>query len=502
MEENQSLQTEKSKYRSSFGATLLFSGVQIYQILVRIVRSKFIALFIGPTGMGITSLLRSTTDLISASTNLGLKTSGVKTVASANSEGDVEQISRTIAVLRRLILITGILGSLICAIFAPVWSKISFGNNDYLWPFVFVSVIILFDQLNNGELVLLQGLQKKKLLARANIIGQTIGLIVTIPLYYFYGISAIVWVLVFSSLLTLCISRFYTRKLSIPKCFVSWKETFSIGREMIKLGIFLSLQYLFAQASIYIIRNFISNWGTLDDVGLYGAGTAIVDGYLGLVFTAMATDYFPRLAATRTNEEMNDAVKKQAEISMLLFAPIVVAFVVFLKPIIILLYSNKFLPIEGMMYVAIGATIIKALAWSLSYTILAKGKPFYFFLNELVSMFYSVPIKLFAYKLWGLTGFGYAILITYVLYLFQLLIVSNKLFGTKVGKSEWRIFLFTNIFIIIILLIKYLSHEMIGYALGAVLFIITAFYSFKELNARMDLLGFINKKFTSNKPKQ
>lgn len=499
MAEGKITQSERSNYRSSFGATLLFSGVQIYQIIIRIVRSKFIALFIGPLGMGITSLLRSTTDLISASTNLGLKTSGVKTVASAKAEGDMERISKTITVLRRLILLTGLVGAAICAFFSPVWSKISFGNNDYMWSFVFVSVIILIDQLNNGELVLLQGMQQRRMLAKANIIGQTIGLVVTIPLYYFYGVAAIVWVLVLSSVITFCVSRSFTRKLIIPKAKISWRETFDIGREMIKLGIFLSLQYLFAQASLYIIRNFISNWGTLDDVGLYGAGTSIVDGYLGLIFTAMATDYFPRLAATHSNNEMNAAVKGQAEISMLLFAPIVVAFLVFLKPIIVLLYSNKFLPIEGMMYAAMSATIIKALAWSLSYTILAKGKPSYFFLNELISMLYSVPIKLLAYKYWGLTGFGYAIVFTYILYLIQLIIVTKKLFGTTVGKTEWTICAVSCLCICMALFAKVLCPVLIGYIVGSVLLIGTAIYSYVELNKRMDITDIVKKKVISKK---
>jgi PST family polysaccharide transporter len=213
----------------------------------------------------------------------------------------------------------------------------------------------------------------------------------------------------------------------------------------------------------------------------------------------MATDYFPRLAATHSNNEMNAAVKGQAEISMLLFAPIVVAFLVFLKPIIVLLYSNKFLPIEGMMYAAMSATIIKALAWSLSYTILAKGKPSYFFLNELISMLYSVPIKLLAYKYWGLTGFGYAIVFTYILYLIQLIIVTKKLFGTTVGKTEWTICAVSCLCICMALFAKVLCPVLIGYIVGSVLLIGTAIYSYVELNKRMDITDIVKKKVISKK---
>jgi PST family polysaccharide transporter len=96
-------------------------------------------------------------------------------------------------------------------------------------------------------------------------------------------------------------------------------------------------------------------------VGLYTAGTAIVTSYIGLIFSAIATDYFPRLAATRNNEELSVSVRTQAELTISLLAPLVVAFIVFCKPVIILLYSDQFLPIEYMMYWSIGAVLIQAM---------------------------------------------------------------------------------------------------------------------------------------------
>ena len=199
---------DRSGYRNSFGSTLLFSGVQIYQIIIKIVRSKFVAMLIGPEGMGITSLLHSTTDLVSSATNLGLSTSSVKSLSAAYTQGNQQKIAITIIVLRRLIFLTGLLGMLVCACLAPVWSQQSFGNDEYILAFVFVSVVVLAEQLYKGEIALLQGLRKKKSLAMANVVSQTVSLFVTIPLYYFYGLKAIVWVLVLFSLMTYAISRY------------------------------------------------------------------------------------------------------------------------------------------------------------------------------------------------------------------------------------------------------------------------------------------------------
>lgn len=494
MSENSNIKNEKKHFRNSFGATLLFSGVQVYQIIIRIIKSKFVALFIGPTGMGISSLLHSTTDLISASTNLGLKTSGVKTVAAAHSDNDRMKIAKTIAVLRRLILLTGLLGMVICATLAPVWSKTSFGNDNYIWAFVFVSLVILFDQLNGGELVLLQGMRQKKSLARANVIGQTVGLLLTVPLYYFFRLKAIVWVLVLSSFITLTISKYYTHKLHIERVSVTWKETFSIGKEMIRLGIFISMQFFLQQVVAYIVRNYVSSVGGVDEVGLYSAGTHIVSTYLGLVFSAIATDYFPRLAASKSNEEMRIAVHTQCEIMLLLLAPLIVAFMVFVKPAIILLYSERFLPIEIMMYWYIGETLFKAMGWAVSYTLLAKAKPLYFFLNELGAKFYSVPLRLLGYKYFGLTGFGMAAVVSYILYLVQVLIVTRKLFDFKYDISMWKLLFLMSIPMVLVVAVKLLLPVTWGYILGTLILVLLSIYVVYRLNKKMDLKSIINNK--------
>lgn len=480
-------QSERSRYRSSFGATLLFSGVQIYQILIRIIKSKFVALFIGPAGMGIQSLLHSTTETISAATNLGINTSSVKTISAANRDGNKELIAKNVTAQRRLIWITGLTGMLVCGVFAPLWSQTSFGNSDYILAFVIVSSVVLLDQLNKGELALLQGMQQKKQLARANVIGQTLNALVTIPLYYFFGVRAIVAALVLGSLISLCISLYYSRKLSVNRVQMTWKETFNIGREMIKLGFFLSLQYLMQTLVIWIVRNYVSGVGGVDEVGLYTAGAAIVSSYIGLVFTAISTDYFPRLAATKSNEEMNVAVRTQAELTIVLLAPLAVAFMVFCKPAIILLYSDKFLPIEPMMRWSIGAVLLKAMGWAMSYTLLAKAKPLYFFLNELFTTMWGLPVRLLCYKYWGLVGFGMATMILYALYLVQVLVVSKKLFGISYKFSTWKMFFILSTPIFLTLLIKLFLSEIWGYICGCIVLLFTSVYALFMLNQMMDL---------------
>ena len=76
---------ERSSYRQIIKATSLFGGVQVFNILISIIRSKIVALLLGPSGMGIAGLFTSTTGLISAITGLGLGTSAVRNIAEANA---------------------------------------------------------------------------------------------------------------------------------------------------------------------------------------------------------------------------------------------------------------------------------------------------------------------------------------------------------------------------------------------------------------------------------
>ena len=81
----------------------------------------------------------------------------------------------------------------------------------------------------------------------------------------------------------------------------------------------ISFSGLIAIGVSYIVRIFISNQGGISEVGLYSAGFAIINTYVGLVFTAMGTDYYPRLSAVaHSNKECKKTINQQAEMTILL----------------------------------------------------------------------------------------------------------------------------------------------------------------------------------------
>ena len=341
----------ETSYRQIMKATSIFGGVQVINIIIQIIRSKVIAVLLGTTGVGVMGLLITTISFIAKLTGFGLNTSAVKDIAAAYGARNDQSIALTVTVLRRLVLITGSLGAILVLLLSPWLSQISFGNKDYTLAFRWVSLTLLFMQVSNGQLVILQGMRKLHLLAKASVVGNALGLIVSLPLYYIYGIDGIVPGIIGTSFIALLLSWYFSRKVNIQKVKISLSQTFSEGKSMLRLGFYISLSSLLALGASYIVRIFISRVGSIEQVGLYAAGFSIINTYVGLIFTAMGTDYYPRLSAiAHDNKLTKQTINEQAEIAILIIAPILIVFLVFINWIIIFLYSKQFIAINAMIY--------------------------------------------------------------------------------------------------------------------------------------------------------
>jgi len=483
---------QKSSYRQIMKATSLFGGVQVFQILIRIIRSKFIAVLLGPAGMGISGLLTSTTSLISGLTNFGLSTSAVKNVAEANGTGNQKRIATIIIVLRRLVWITGALGMLATIILSPWLSQLTFGNHRYTMAFVWISVTLLFNQLSSGQMVVLQGMRKLQYLARANLSGSILGLIVTVPLYYIWGIDAIVPAIIIFSLISLFLSWYFSGKVKIEHVVVSPVRTFAEGKNMLIMGFVLSLSGLITIGTSYIVRIFISNTGGVDQVGLYNAGFAIINTYVGLIFTAMGTDYYPRLSAVaHSNELCKQTINQQAEIALLILAPIIMVFLVFITWVIILLYSKKFIPIEQMILLAALGMFFKAASWSIGFILLAKGESKIFFLSEFGANIYMLIFNILGYKILGLTGLGVSFLLSYFIVLIQVFLIARLKYTFSFSPAFIRIFLFQLLLAVACFVVVNFIYKPFSFILGTGLIAVSSWYSYKELDKRLEMKSIV-----------
>lgn len=491
---------QQSSYRQIFKATSILGSVQFFNIIISILRSKAIAVLLGPAGMGIVSIYTTTIGLIAQVTNFGLGTSAVKNIAIASESGDVEKLAKTVAVFTRLVWLTGFLGFILALGLSPFLSEIAFGHKKFTLGFVMLSVTLLFTQINAGQNVILQGMRKIQYMAKATAIGAFIGLVISIPFYYFMKEDGIVPAMVLTSITTLAVSWFYVKKVNIPKWEVETIVLKSEGKDMLQMGFLISFSGIITLFVAYIVRVYISNTGGLHDVGLYTAGFAIINTYVGMVFTAMASDYYPRLSNVAYDNKLARAtINEQTEIAILILAPILVTFLVFVNWGIILLYSKDFIGVIPMVHWATLGIFFKALSWPIAFVFLAKGASKAFFWNELIANAYVLIGNVLGYYYYGLTGLGVSFLISYFLYFIQFFLVANKLYKFSLNQTTIKIFSIQFAMALICFIAVYYFNIFVAYSVGIVLILISSWFSFKELEKRLKFVEIIKNKIKERK---
>jgi O-antigen/teichoic acid export membrane protein len=477
-------------------ATSLFGGVQVFNILISVIRSKAIALLVGPIGFGVIGLLNSTLRIIGDFTKVGLDTSAVKEISERNSDKDPSKVTEIIFVLEKLIWFTGTVGALITLVFSRYISYLTFGNTDYTYAFVWLSIAVLFTQLAKGKIAILQGTRRLKKLAYANLTASTVSLLITLPLYYFFKIDGIVPALIGTALITFGIFKFFTKEVDIPRLSFTKQELFHKSKAMLLLGATMSVTSMIVALTGFLIQIFIRSTDGLEAVGFYSAGFLIVNAYVGMIFTAMSTDYFPRLAAINTdNNKMNVAVNQQADVAILLITPVIVLFLTFAPFIVELLYSSKFNVIIGFVTFGVLGTFFKAVSFSLGYVIIAKGHSKVFITLSLIFNSLFLIISVVSYNIGGLTGVGIGFLVYYFIHFIALKVLTKYLYEISLTRSFYRTFLICAIICGSSFMATLVESPYLRYVLIFLLVVISIYYSVLQFDKKMDLKAIIKSIF-------
>lgn len=487
--------SQTSSYRNIFKATSLFGGVQVYQILIGIIKSKVVAVLLGPAGMGIMGLYQSALDMIKSVTSLGLEQSAVRDVSDAKGSGDEQRVGKILTTVNKLAWITGLLGLIITLFLAPLLSKITFGNNDYTWGFIILSSTLLINQLCAGQKVILQGMRRLKDLAKASAIGSTVGLLVSIPIYYWLGVKGIVPTMLIISLTAMFLSWYYSRRIHVPEPTLSSKQVFENGRSMIRMGVAMSFSGILVTLFAYVLRWFIRYQGGVEGVGLFNAGFVIVSSYVGMVFTAMGADFYPRLSAVNhDNAKCREIINQQGEIAVLILAPIIVFCIIFTPILIRLIYSEVFLPAHDYILFAVTGTMFKAASWVIAFIFLAKAESKLFIINETFSNVYMLILNLFGYRIGGLTGLGISYLLGYCIYTIQVYLITKTKYKFSFTKSFSSIFIVESLLVGVCVFFAYLLPSQLFIIAASIVLLFSIIFSVISLNNRINFIELFNRR--------
>ncbi len=393
-------------------AMSIFGGVQAVSILCSIVRTKLVAMWIGPLGVGLFGIFLSASDLIGNISQMGLSTSSTRAIASAPES----RRPSIIATVRRLALALGILGGLLTLIAAPWLSEISFGSDSFTAPYRLLALTALTAAVSAGENGVLQGLSHLRPMARAAMWGNLTGLCASVPMFYWWRDSSIVPSILIYSIATTAALLIYRRSTS-ANVRLTASEMIVESRHLLSLGAYITVSMIGATAASYIFIAYLNRHADTDTVGYFQAGFTLINRYVGLIFTAIMVEFYPRISgAIHSRRTTSLYVSHEIATVSTVMIPVAISFIIAAPLIIDILYTPEFRVILPFVTLGCIGTIFRGVSVCLAYTILARGDGRTFVVTELTSSAAYVAVSIFAYKNWGIHGMGAAYVAWYLIY--------------------------------------------------------------------------------------
>lgn len=398
-----------SSYGQILRSSSIIGGAQGINYLIGMVRTKLVAVLLGPSGVGLVGLYQSATGLVGTVSGLGLDQSGVRDVAAAHGAGSPDRIAHTVKTLRRMCWLTGIAGWLLTAALSYPLSLWVFGSGEHAWAVAALGITLLFGAVSRGQISIIQGTRRIGDIARLNVIGAIAGTIVAVGVYAWLGQRGIVPVLILTAAFNLGASWWFARRIQTAQVAQSWRQTISNSRQLVSIGTAFMYGAVLASVVGLAIRSLIVRQLGLEANGIYQGAWAISGMFAGFVLSAMGTDFYPRLTAVAgDNEEVNRLVNEQIEIGVLLALPGLMATLAFAGWAMHIFYSARFA--EGgrlLPWFALGA-FWQVASWPMGMVQMAKGAAGWMYVGRTSGNVLHLGLTLVLLELCGLVGVAWA----------------------------------------------------------------------------------------------
>ena len=413
-------------------SSALIGGSSILNIAIGIVRTKAMALMLGPAGFGLFGLYGSIANLSQCLVGMGINSSGVRQIAAAVGSGDLKRVARTTIVLRRTSVLLGLLGAVLLVALSRPISTLTFGSKGNAGAIALLSVALFFQLVSNGQAALIQGMRHILNLAKMGVLGAFFGTLVSIPLVYLLRDKGVVPSLVAVAMMSLSFSWWYSRKVRVETPSMTVSQVGQEASALLKLGFAFMTSGLMTMGMAYAVRIILLRKAGMEATGYYQSAWTLGGLYVGFILQAMGADFYPRLTASAHDHlSCNRLVNEQTLVGLLLAGPGVIATLTLAPLVIALFYSAKFgAAIEVLRWICLG-TMLQVITWPMSFIIVAKGKQAIYLGVELAWGAVSLVLAWICVGSFGLKGAGIAFFASYVAYGLLLLPTVRRLSGFR-----------------------------------------------------------------------
>lgn len=479
---------DTSSSRGLLKGMLVIGSAQATAVLISIAKTKLIAIFLGPSGVGLFGIYTSLQGVVQQTAGLGMGSSAVREIASASEEKVA--LSRTRRVLFIAHLVQGSIAMIALWLLREPIAIWLFGENSRAMEVGMIGIAILLALLGTAQTALLQGMRLIEDLGRVTVFGAFGGTFFGLLAVWLKGESGLVWLIICQPLFQVLIALNYTRRLPKFKTVeMHLIEGWKVWKQMAKLGVAFMLGGLASAATLLVVRGYITDELGLNAAGHFAAAWSITMTYVGFLLGAMAADFYPRL--TEVIDDHRKAAKlmnDQAQLGLAIGGPVLLLLIGLAPWVISMLYSAEFEPAVSLLQWQSLGNVLKLASWALSFSIVAAGRAKTFLLIELsFNIVFLVTIFVFLPHV-GLKVASYAFVLGYLVYLNLIYVLVHYVQGFRWGRLSLVLIVLHTGLSALLLLIASFSLIAAGFA-SVFLAVATGIFGLRVVLAKIGVEG-------------
>jgi PST family polysaccharide transporter len=277
-------------------------------------------------------------------------------------------------------------------------------------------------------------------MAKIAVLGGLLGTALGIPLVYAFGEDGLVPTLVAMAAISLLTSWWYSRRIEVEVPALNMASLTSESVVLLKLGVAFMASGLLMNGAAYAVRAIVLRKAGLDAAGIYFAAWTLGGLYIGFVLQALGTDFYPRLVgAIQDHDECNRLVNEQAQVSLLLAVPGVLATLTLAPLVIGLFYSAQFSgSVPVLRWICLGMAV-RVLTWPIGYIVVAKNAQTLFLVIEVAWTVINVGLTWWCVEAYGVDGAGMAFLGANALHALMVYPIVRRLSGFRWSTANLKL---------------------------------------------------------------
>ncbi len=429
--------------RELFSAFSYLGIHQVVSVLFGLVRSKLIAAFLGPFGMGIFSQANNFMELIRQVSSLGIGEGFLKLVSEYRSHQDLAKLKKTILTGLVFFGLIGTFFSLMLGLFSRTVSVWLFADPGYGWFVFLIAVTGLLYAEYSAFFYIYQALLKWAEYALVSVIGYVINIFISLMMIYLMQLWGAILSMLIAQVVNLVLAIFVLRRrvlpFSISSVWQHWPDRSSFASLVRFIGP-LSTITLAATLTPIVIRSSIVHEFGADANGIYQVVYAISLSYMGLMRNAFTGFGMPKVTESLGEPEKIVQVQNdELRLGLLLLSPILLLIMLTRAIWIPLLYSSAFMDAMPLVFWQSLADLIRMIRFSMNITLLPMGRFRFILLDGLIDWGGWALLSLLLIPTMGIIAVPFSYMLTGLLTLILDFVYHKKTTTFQINSQNQRL---------------------------------------------------------------